>query len=119
MSNYILNQINLLEQSFCKCNFDIINNIKLLNKSTSNKLNQKYDINKIKVYTQELNNIRLQIKDLIHTYELNIYDLDKKKIVNKNIDKSVYMSIEDKLYSLNYINEQIKETLKNIIVKIK
>ena len=31
----------------------------------------------------------------------------------------MYVSIEDKLYSLNYINDKIKETLKNIIMKIK
>lgn len=119
MSNYILNQINLLDKSLCKCNFDIIKNIKALNNSTMSSVKQNYNISKIKSYSQDLNNIRLQIKQLIHKHELNIYDIDKQKIINKPVDNSMYVSIEDKLYSLNYINDKIKETLKNIIMKIK
>ena len=48
MSNYILNQINLLDKSLCKCNFDIIKNIKALNNSTMSSMKQNYNISKIK-----------------------------------------------------------------------
>ena len=119
MSNYIVNQINSLDKLLCKCKFDIINNIKSLNKSTASTISTNYDINKIKLYVKELNTIRLQIKSMIHKFEYNIYDIEKHKIMNKKIDSNMHSSIEDKLYSLNFINDKIKETLKNIIMKIK
>ena len=119
MSNYIINQINSLDKSLCKCKFDIINNIKSLNKSTTSAISSNYDINKIKLYINELNNIRVQIKNIIHQFEYNIYDIEKNKIMNRTIDSNMHSSIEDKLYSLNFINDKIKETLKNIIMKIK
>ena len=119
MSNYIINQIQLLDKSLDKCNYDINNNINELNKLTIQKLQSKYNKIDIISYVKQLNNFRLKIKNMIFQNELIIYDTDKKKIVNKNINTTDYTQTENILYSYNFINENIKKTLKNIIIEIK
>lgn len=119
MSNYIINQIQLLDKSLNKCNYDINNNISKLNKLTIQKL-QYNNMNDIISYVKQLNKIRFEIKNIILKNELIIYDIDKKKIINENTtNNSDYTNTENQLYEYNFINENIKKTLKNIIIKIK
>lgn len=114
----IHDDIQKLNNILKKCNLPII---KKIVKYQENFIEKK-SLTKIKNFIIKLSEDRKVIKELIQKYERNIFEIDKK-IVLKNKhrvdlveDKS---NLENILIQLNTANENIKQTLKKIILKIK
>jgi len=83
---------------------------------------EKKSLTNIKQFIFQISEYRKTIKELIKKYERNIFEIDKKIVIKKNknynlVDDKKY--IENILIQLNTANENIKHTLKKIILKIK
>ena len=114
----IQEELQKLNKILKKCNLPIIKKIV----KYQDEFIQKKSLTKIKKFIIKLSEDRKIIKELIHKYERNILEIDKKIVIkNKHIDELLdnKLSIENILIQLNTANENIKQTLKKIIIKIK
>lgn len=105
---------------------NILNSINIIDitaiKDLHNSFFKKMNLSNITDFIIELSQLRIKLKTKINKYEREIVELDKniiEKKTHKKINKINKDRISDKLYHLHKVNDYIKITLKNIILKIK
>ena len=78
-------------------------------------------LSNIKEYIFKLATDRKQIKKIIIKYERYITEIDKQQIIKKenNNLQNIRNKYNNLLIELNMVNDNIKDTLQNIILKIK
>lgn len=114
----IYDDIENLNSSLKKNDLPII---KKIVKYQNNFIDKK-SLTNIKQFILQLSEYRKTIKELIKKYERNIFEIDKKIVIKKNKNYNLVddkKHIENILIQLNTANENIKHTLKKIILKIK
>ena len=111
---YIVNKIKNLNKILNEINESNLIEIKKLHKNFLK--NEKNDIYNFII---NLSNLRKDLKNQILKYERIIMEIDKNIIEKKNYNKKYKNQINDKLYNLHKANDNIKITLKNILLKIK
>ena len=114
----IYDDIENLNSSLKKNDLPII---KKIVKYQNNFIDKK-SLTNIKQFILQLSEYRKTIKELIKKYERNIFEIDKKILIKKNKNYNLVddkKHIENILIQLNTANENIKHTLKKIILKIK
>ena len=117
MKSDVINYMQKLNNNLKNINLPITN--KIVN--YSHNFIKKNSLTNINDYIFKLDNDRKQIKNLILKYERSIIEIDKKRIMNKQTKDMINIRDENKnlLLKLNQINNNIKNTLYNIIILIK
>ena len=110
----VISEINKLNKILNKINNRNIDNIKKLHSDFLGK--NKYTIEN---YIINLSNLRKKLKNQILKYEREIMEIDKNIIENKKYNKKCKSKLTEEIYHLHKANDNIKITLKNILLKIK
>lgn len=118
MPTEIINEIQKLNNILKQIKFPIVKKII----KYQDDIIQKNSLTNIKKYIIKVVDDRNVIKHIINKYERSITEIDKKLIISHKQNthlKNIKSAYTHKLIQLTTANENIKQTLKKIILKIK